>query len=182
MFPNERRMSVIQGTHSTSDESDVVLSAVLGSCIAVCAYDELAGVGGMNHILLPGTQNNNVPTQNALYGANLMELLLNNLFSKGAMKKRLKLKLFGGASLLGSSMNVGPSNVEFISRFVETEGLEVVSSSLGGGQGRQIEFHPVSGRSRQKFLVDAEAQKLPPVPAAPRIPAASKDAGEIELF
>jgi chemotaxis protein CheD len=35
---------------------DVVLTTVLGSCVA-CIRDEVAGVGGMNHFMLPDDEN-----------------------------------------------------------------------------------------------------------------------------
>lgn len=48
----------------------------------------------------------------------------------------------------------GKKNADFILKFVEDEGLDVVSSSLRGDHGRRIEFHPFTGRVRQKLLID----------------------------
>ena len=31
----------------------VIVTTVLGSCVAVCLFDENAGVGGVNHFVLP---------------------------------------------------------------------------------------------------------------------------------
>jgi len=46
------RITVMQGAVEVTDEDGVMLTTVLGSCIAACLYDPVAKVGGMNHFLL----------------------------------------------------------------------------------------------------------------------------------
>lgn len=167
----------MQCKHHVSSEEDVVLAAVLGSCIAVCAFDETAKVGGMNHILLPGGKSNASNEQGSMYGINLMELLLNDLFKRGARRGRLQLKLFGGAKLFDTGLDAGARNIEFISEFVANENLEVSASSLGGNLGRQVEFQPVTGRSRQRFISDHKDDILVTPPKS-----SSGETGEVEFF
>ena len=45
---------VIQGEQRVSDNPNEVLSTLLGSCVSACLHDAVAGIGGMNHFLLPG--------------------------------------------------------------------------------------------------------------------------------
>jgi len=47
-----RRVHVVQGEHYVTDDPDVVLTTILGSCVAVCLWDPVRAVGGMNHFLL----------------------------------------------------------------------------------------------------------------------------------
>ena len=176
-FLNRTKMPVTQCTHQVSDDEEILLTAVLGSCIAVCAFDEKAKVGGMNHILLPGKFDGNLHDTAGMYGANLMELLLNDLMRRGARKRNLQCKLFGGAKVMDTEFDVGRQNIEFVSQYIQNENLNVLSSSVGGSCGRQLEFHPVSGKSRQKLLPDIKTREKPA--AAPKI---SKDVGEMELF
>lgn len=159
IFQTENRRNVTQCTHSTSADDTLILSSVLGSCVAACAFDPIAKIGGMNHILLPGEANASVKESSSMYGSNLMELLLNDLYKQGAVKRRLELKLFGGAMLIENSLHAGKRNVEFILNFTQMEGLNVVSTNLGGSLGRRIEFHPSTGRSRQKFLNQTIVEK-----------------------
>ena len=49
------RIHVGQGEHYVSSDPDVMLTTILGSCVAVCLRDPRAGIGGMNHFLLPET-------------------------------------------------------------------------------------------------------------------------------
>lgn len=50
-----KRVHIIQGEYKVIKDPDVVLTTILGSCVAACMRDPVAGVGGMNHFLLPGT-------------------------------------------------------------------------------------------------------------------------------
>lgn len=155
-----RRMHVIQGEWKVSNDPTVVLSTVLGSCVAACLRDPVAGVGGMNHFLLPGSvdalaQGGDV----SRYGVHLMELLINGLLKQGARRDRLEAKIFGGAKTIASFSNVGQQNADFAKGFLADEGIQIVSSSTGGDAGRKLEFWPVSGRARQYALTGAETQR-----------------------
>lgn len=44
---------IAQGEYAIGRHGDPEISAILGSCIAVCLWDRNASIGGMNHILLP---------------------------------------------------------------------------------------------------------------------------------
>ncbi len=130
--------------------SPVILSTLLGSCVAACLYDPAAGVIGMNHFLLPANRLQDSASVGASlpgrYGIFAMEILLNRLFKAGAKKAGLRAKIFGGASLLtqygpGPASVVGDANVRFIRAFLSEEAIPVVSEDLGGSRGRMIYFH-----------------------------------------
>ena len=155
-----RRVHIIQGEWKVLNDPNAVLTTILGSCVAACLRDPVAGVGGMNHFLLPG--NATTPTTGGdatRYGVHLMELLINGLLKQGARRDRLEAKIFGGAKTIASFSNVGQQNADFATRFLRDEGIQIVSSSTGGDAGRKLEFWPVSGRARQYALTGAETQR-----------------------
>jgi chemotaxis protein CheD len=155
-----RRVHIIQGEYKVISDPDVVLSTILGSCVAACLRDPVAGVGGMNHFLLPGSANPGMGGGDATrYGVHLMELLINGLLKKGARRERIEAKVFGGAKTIATFSNVGEQNAAFAMKFLRDEGIKVVGSSTGGEHGRKLEFWPVSGRARQYPLTGAETQK-----------------------
>lgn len=155
-----RRVHIIQGEYKVVSDPNVVLSTILGSCVAACIRDPIAGVGGMNHFLLPGSANPGMGGGDATrYGVHLMELLINGLLKKGARRDRLEAKIFGGAKTIATFSNVGEQNAAFAVQFLRDEGIKVVGSSTGGEHGRKLEFWPVSGRARQYPLTGAETQK-----------------------
>ena len=49
----ETRIYVAQGEHAIAQGPGVVISTLLGSCVAVCLWDPILQLGGMNHFLLP---------------------------------------------------------------------------------------------------------------------------------
>lgn len=178
-----RRVNVIQGQHYVDDDPGVVLTTILGSCIAACLWDPVANVGGMNHFLLPGNTSNKQQSSRSdaqRYGVNLMELLLNDLFSRGALKSRLKAKLFGGAAIIKGLTDIGAMNSKFAESFLREEGIELVGGSVGGVYGRRIQFWPVGGRARQAFMTSDTESILRE--ETTRAPVLQKAAGQVELF
>lgn len=172
-----RRIHVGQGEHHVTDDPSVMLTTVLGSCVALCLRDPVRGVGGMNHFLLPdGTANN--PGEARRYGAYAMELLINDCLKAGAQRDRLEAKLFGGGRMFDGLRDVGRSNADFAEQFLKDEGIPVVGGSLRGAGGRRIQYWPVTGRALQKAVAGAAVP--PTVRSAP--PPVEPSAGALELF
>ena len=174
----ERRLHVIRGEHFVSSDPAVVLITVLGSCVAACIRDPIAGVGGMNHFLLPGASENR--RVGISHGVHAMELLVNDLLRHGARRDRLEAKLFGGARMVDGLTDVGAQNAAFAERFLKDEAIVCLGGSLRGEYARRVQFWPASGRGRQLLMgVNAEVFESERTPAAP---VAAADSGALELF
>ncbi|KAB2943225.1 MAG: chemotaxis protein CheD [Hyphomicrobium sp.] len=170
------RKHVMEGQFHVSDDPNLVLTTVLGSCVAACLRDPVARIGGMNHFLLPGDGDRAQSRDAERYGVYLMELLVNGLMSRGAQRARLEAKLFGGARTIFKSSDVGKMNANFADHFLKNEGIAIVGASLGGKAGRRVEYWPVSGRARQISVGETG------IAAAPRAPAMPVHDGDLELF
>lgn len=156
---------LVQGDHAISADDGTVLATVLGSCIAACLRDPVAGLGGMNHFLLPDGGDTGPGAMK--YGLHAMELLINDLIRAGASRRRLQGKLFGGARMLRGLPDIGAANARFAIDFLHREGIADLGGSLGGDRGRKIRFWPQSGRVQVQFLDPAAVQERPFV-APPR--------------
>jgi chemotaxis protein CheD len=179
----EKRVNIVQGEHYVDSDPQVLLTTILGSCIAACIWDGVAGVGGMNHFLLPGdgvgAQHRNPGADAQRFGVHLMELLLNDLLRRGAAKSRMRAKLFGGARMLKGLTDIGEMNATFAEKFLREENISLVGGSLRGDQGRRIQFWPVSGRARQVLL----AKETPTILQDERTrPPPRLSTGAVELF
>jgi chemotaxis protein CheD len=171
-----RKIHVIQGEFHVADE-EVVMTTILGSCVAACVRDPVSGVGGMNHFLLPGASGD----EGLRYGVQSMELLVNALLRMGARRDRLEVKLFGGAHLFDGLTDVGGQNSAFAERFLRDEGLNYVGGSLRGDRARRIQYWPISGRARQILLAPTESKVF--AAERRRVPVAKvEDSGALELF
>ena len=87
-------VKVLPNEYYVTDE-DLMISTVLGSCVAACIHDPVTGVGGMNHFMLPEGDMQSPASATMRYGAFAMEVLINELLKAGAVRDRLEAKVFG---------------------------------------------------------------------------------------
>lgn len=141
-------ITVAPGEHEITSAKDEIVATVLGSCISVCMRDPQAGVGGLNHFLLP---KNNGSDANAgeRYGDTAMEVLINGLLKRGARRPHLEAKVFGGARVLSGAtmLAIGDGNIAFVTEFLKREGIPIVSKDVGGNRSRRIHYQPATGRA-----------------------------------
>ncbi len=175
----ERVLHVVQGEYAVVIEPGVVLTTILGSCVATCLWDPVAGVGGMNHFLLPGDEHS---SDSMKYGVNAMELLVNGLLQQGAIRSRMQGKLFGGAHVIQNLSDIGAKNAEFALKFLKLENIPCVGQSLGGDRARRVRFWPQNGRAAQMLLEASSPEALGAERTRPVAPQAPSAAGSIELF
>ncbi len=153
-------IKVLPGGFAVGSEDEVFVT-VLGSCVAACVRDPMAGVGGMNHFLLPdggeGTDG-----ASARYGDYAMEMLLNELYKKGAQRGRLEAKVVGGGSVVRgiTTVDVGVRNASFVEQFLETEKIRIVGRDLRGQHARKVYYFPRSGRMAVKRIDSGALQAL----------------------
>ena len=148
-FKHTHRIIIDPGEYYVSNKQEVI-STLLGSCVAACLYDPVNKVIGMNHFLLAykhhSFSRSMIESEEGRYGINAMELLINDMMAKGANKKHLKAKCFGGGDVLhlrgdsGGRHSVGGANIDFIREFLKEENIPVIGSSLGGNRGRNVHF------------------------------------------
>lgn len=131
-----------------SSSTPVVISTILGPCAAVCLFDPVTAIGGMNHILLPGDSNMTMNDSDSRYGVTAMELLINQMMKLGADRYKLTAKVFGGASILStisSEFCMGMRNIEFVVNFLITEKIPILNYNFGGVHSRRIYYHTDTG-------------------------------------
>jgi chemotaxis protein CheD len=151
-------MKVFPGEFCITRETDEVLVTVLGSCVSACIRDPIAGVGGMNHFMLPshgsGAWGNDL--HSARFGNFAMEKLINELLKAGCVRQRLEVKVFGGGNVTDTNNAVGSENAQFIMAYLKAEGLPCAASDLGGTLPRRIHYYPATGRVVRRLLGGSE--------------------------
>lgn len=165
-------------------DDGTMLVTILGSCVAACLFDPQAEVGGMNHFMLPC--DDGASSGSGRYGVHAMELLINRLVGLGAARTRLQAKLFGGAAVVRSmtQSDVGASNIEFVERYLKTEGIPLLASDLGGPWPRRVHFLGATGRVFVKRLPVVEVTRIikDENQHFQRIANKAEEAGSVELF
>jgi len=143
-----------------ASKTPAIISTILGPCVAVCLHDKTKGIGGMNHILMPGDAPDRENIIDSRYGINAMELLINQMMKLGANRYKLTAKVFGGAAILSSisgEFNMGIRNVESVIEFLEVEKIPIVNYNFGGFDSRRIYYHSDTDEVLIKRIKSREA-------------------------
>jgi chemotaxis protein CheD len=144
-----------------SKSGDVLVTYSLGSCIGVGLWDPQAMVAGLLHFQLPtGTLDvERSRRQPLMFGDTGLEWLLAQMTAQGASKKRLKVKLAGGAKMFedNAQFDIGKRNHTSIRKALWQHGLFVDKEEVGGNAARTVFFHVADGKftlKRQGVSVD----------------------------
>ena len=142
-------VKLLPGEYYVTSE-EIVLTTVLGSCVSACVRDSTAGIGGMNHFMLPDDADPDSRDSAAAmrYGSYAMNVLLNELFKGGAKRERLEAKVFGGGAVLANMtmLNIGDRNADFVLRYLQGERVRIAAQDLRGKLPRRINYFPLTGR------------------------------------
>jgi chemotaxis protein CheD len=160
--PDLEKRTIIAGELCVSREP-VIIKTLLGSCVSVCLYDPGARVGGMNHILLPGSADMDQFNTSARYGVNAMDKLITRMLANGVDRKRLVAKVFGGAHILeqvDAKFSPGAGNVEFAFKYLETESIPVAGFNVAGFNPRRIYFNTGTGKVLMERVRRAEEKTV----------------------
>jgi chemotaxis protein CheD len=132
----------------------LIVSTILGSCVAVCLWDAQTSIAGINHYLLPSSP---VRGQADLrYGNTAIERLIDEMLTAGAAMQRIIAKVVGGASLLGIGsevrQSIGDQNVEVARQILQKHAIPVSAEQTGGKRGRKLVFHTGTGQAYSKEI------------------------------
>lgn len=134
-------------------QEDFKVNTILGSCVAVCLWDSVNQIGGINHFMLPYWNGNGLATPK--YGDIAIDKLLKKMIELGASLNLIKAKIFGGGHVLGKDTfiyNVGERNIELAESKLLEYRIPIIARSTGGNTGRKILFCTQSGLVKQKII------------------------------
>jgi len=178
-------VKVFPGEHYVSDSPEEMLVTILGSCVAACIRDPMIGIGGMNHFMLPESDDGQWGRASARlrYGNFAMEQLINDILKQDGRRERLEVKVFGGANVLANGGCIGHQNAEFVEAYLKTERLPITAAHLFGVYPRRVHYFPVTGKvkmlelRRRTDLADLETEAW-----YQRSLRTTEAAGSVELF
>lgn len=155
---NTNAAKILPGEYYVTTQNEEIVT-VLGSCVSACIRDRIFGIGGMNHFMLPMTNENssdawkNVNISAATrYGNYAMEHMINTILSNGGTRKNLEVKVFGGGKILAQMTDIGRRNIDFVREYITTEGLNLVAEDLGDIHPRKVMYNPLTGKVKMKKL------------------------------
>jgi chemotaxis protein CheD len=162
-------------------DEDILIMTTLGSCIAACLWDREAKIGGMNHFMLPDGD-----SDSGRYGSYAMELLINAMMKQGATRATMEAKIFGGGQVIEgmTSMNIGERNTTFVTEYLKTERIPIMSKDVLGPYPRKVCFLPKSGKAMVKRLATANTAAVVAQDraAVQSVAPVSAGGGSVDLF
>lgn len=129
------------------------VGTILGSCVAVCLYDPILKVGGINHYMLPLWNGQGLASPK--YGNIAIEKLLEKMYLMGSQKANIRAKVFGGGEVIETTVkqfNIGERNIKIALEMLEELKIPIIAKSVGGKQGRKIEFNTNTGEVKHRFI------------------------------
>lgn len=135
----------------SDDPGEALVCLGLGSCVAFVAYDPVARLGGMAHMVLPdstlGRASDAAP---AKFVDLAIPLVLDAMQARGAGRARLVIDLVGGARVLrgvgaSEAMQIGDRNTAACRAALAALRLPAHAQDLGGTQGRTVRLAVDSG-------------------------------------
>jgi chemotaxis protein CheD len=124
------------------------ISTIVGSGVALCLWDSVHNIGGVNHFILPDGPEDSPNASRYASVAN--PALLKRMLELGAKLNCLEARIFGG-SLPGVTFSrsedlLGDRNVHAVTNFLKMNSIRLVQSEVGGTRGRKLVFHTDDGR------------------------------------
>lgn len=139
------------------DQSNVITTKGVGSCIVIVLYDRLVRIGGMAHAILPKAS-----IEHAGVGAHIdsgkravkyadlaVDTLIADMESLGGTRQHLVAKLIGGAHMFalleGDTFGIGWENTESARARLVYYGIPIETEVVGGTVGRNVRLDCATG-------------------------------------
>jgi chemotaxis protein CheD len=141
------QLKVLKGT-------GVLTAYGLGSCIGLFLYDRTARVGGLAHIMLPGSAPETQAHRNK-YADHAVSSMIEQMAALGADPKRIGAVLVGGAHMFRENAgdpreSIGQKNVNGVTRNLKARSIRIAAEDVGGDYGRTVEADVEDGTVRIK--------------------------------
>jgi chemotaxis protein CheD len=130
---------------------EVLVTHALGSCLGIAIHDPVACVGGLLHVMLPlSSVDREKARKNPLMFVDTgLPKLFKDAYARGAVKKRLIVKVAGGANVhksMNDRFDIGRRNMVVFKRMLWKNGVYLGAEDVGGSAARTMYLQIGSGR------------------------------------
>ena len=134
----------------SNNPADSMVTYALGSCIAVAVYDPAAKVGGLLHYMLPDSTLDAGKARETpgMFADTGIPLLFKSCYGMGADKKRMVVKVAGGASILDESnfFRIGQKNIMAMRKLFWPNNILIDAEDTGKNFNRTVRLDVGTGR------------------------------------
>ncbi|WP_292461220.1 chemotaxis protein CheD [Methanothermococcus sp.] len=128
-------------------KSPEILETLLGSCVAVMLYDNGKKIGGMAHVMLPKTKDENIRNPGK-YANTAIPALITKMAILDARTDKLVAKICGGAAMFrkSSAIDIGKKNIDAVVNELKKYNIRIIGEDIGGNASRMIRFFLKDGK------------------------------------
>lgn len=158
----EKIVLVRMADMAVGQDSDILRTIGLGSCVGVVLFSQNSSVAGMAHVMLPSTEMPVPPELTAKYATTAIPALIDMLKQRDVPLSSLRAKLIGGAQMFramgkrSDALNIGQRNVEMCREMLQRYRIPIVAEDVGGNYGRTVEHFCDSKRTFVKTVFKGE--------------------------
>ena len=138
----------------SNNPNDTIVTYALGSCIGIVVYDPIARVGGMLHYMLPdSTLDSRKAKENpAMFADTGIPSLFKACYGLGAEKKRMIVKVAGGASILDDTnfFRIGQKNIMAMRKIFWKNNVMINAEDTGANHNRTVRLEMATGKTLVK--------------------------------
>jgi len=138
----------------SNNPNDTIVTYALGSCIGIVVYDPIARVGGMLHYMLPdSTLDEKKAKENpAMFADTGIPSLFKACYGLGAEKKRMIVKVAGGASILDDTnfFRIGQKNIMAMRKIFWKNNVLITTEDTGANHNRTVRLEMATGKTLVK--------------------------------
>ncbi|AEH07383.1 chemotaxis protein CheD [Methanothermococcus okinawensis] len=129
-------------------KSPEVLETLLGSCVAIMLYDRGKKIGGMAHVMLPKTMDDNIKNPGK-YVNTAIPAIIAKMVILGARTDRLTAKIVGGAAMFkkSSAIDIGKKNADAARQELKQYKIRIIGEDIGGDVSRTVKFFLKDGKA-----------------------------------
>ncbi len=142
----------------SNDPDTTIITFSLGSCIGVSIYDPVVRVGGLLHFMLPDSTIDPQKAQKNpwMFADSGIPLFFKEAYRLGAEKRRLDVKVVGGAQILDDSQffNIGKRNYMALRKIFWANNVLIRAEAVGGTVNRTLSLELSSGKTWVKTSGD----------------------------
>ena len=141
---------------------DVLVAYGLGSCLGINMFDPVRRISGLLHAVLPQRMNGADP-MSAKYVDSGIEGLINEMVKAGAERRRLIIRMAGGANMLtasglSSTFDIGTRNINSAHSTFQRLSMTLKAEEVGGNLGRTVRVYVADGRMTLRILNGKEME------------------------
>lgn len=133
----------------SNSREDLLVTYALGSCLAVVVFDSRACVGGMLHFMLAESSMDprKAELRPAMFADTGIPLLFKSCYKLGADKRRMTVKIIGGAAILDreNRFRIGHRNIAAARKIFWKNKVFIDGEDTGGNFDRTVRLDMSTG-------------------------------------